>query len=103
MKEELKKLSDAQIAFICRECRLNREQLFSLDEDGVYERVYDVMCDIEIAEIPAKDEEKESRHCRMASRIVTILGNALAKSEGLFDEAEECPDGETERDRGTES
>ena len=54
----------------------------------MYDHVYDVMCDIELAEIPDDDSE-ESERCAMASDIVTELGNALAKEQGIYDEEDE--------------
>ena len=86
MKEALNSLSDKLIEFICTECKISKEQLFALDADSLYNDVYDVMCDIEIAEIPSSDDEDESERCVMASEIVTELGNALAKEEGIYGE-----------------
>lgn len=88
MKEALDKLTAEQIDFICAECQISKEELFTLDEDALYDRVYDVMCDIELTEIPADDSE-ESERCEMASDIVTELGNALAKEQGTYDEEDE--------------
>lgn len=86
MVEAAKELSDAQIHFICRECNITKDQLMQMDEDTLYDVVYDAMCDIEIAEVPSFDDEPESDRCIMASDIVTLLGNALAMSEGYYDE-----------------
>lgn len=88
MKEALDKLTAEQTDFICAECQISKEELFTLDEDALYDRVYDVMCDIELTEIPADDSE-ESERCEMASDIVTELGNALAKEQGIYDEEDE--------------
>ena len=88
MKEALDKLTAEQIDFICTECQIPKEELFALDEDALYDHVYDVMCDIELAEIP-DDDSKESERCAMASDIVTELGNALAKEQGIYDEGDE--------------
>lgn len=88
MKEALDKLTVEQIDFICTECQISKEELFALDEDALYDHVYDVMCDIELAEIPDDDSE-ESERCKMASDIVTELGNALAKEQGIYDEEDE--------------
>lgn len=46
------------------------------------------MCEIEIEEIPRTDEEEESERCRLASEIVTILGNSFAEANGLIEEEE---------------
>lgn len=88
MKDALDKLTAEQIDFICAECQISKEELFTLDEDALYDRVYDVMCDIELTEIPA-DGSEESERCEMASDIVTELGNALAKEQGIYDEEDE--------------
>ena len=86
MKEALDELDAAQIDFICKECEISKEKLHSLDEDELYDLVYDDMCDIELEEISAADDVKESERCEIASSIVTALGNALAKEQGMFDE-----------------
>lgn len=88
MKEALKKLSEEQLKFICNECNLSKSKLFILDEDALYDQVYDVMCDIELEEIPA-DNTQESKRCIIASSIVTELGNALAEEQGYFNVAYE--------------
>lgn len=46
----------------------------------LYDKVYDPMCDIEIAEIPSDDSE-ETEHCRKVSEIVTVMGNKFAVEE----------------------
>ena len=76
MKEALKNLTEEQIKFICKECSITKEELFDMDDDTLYDKVYDVMCDIECAETPSSSEPL-SEHCAMASELVTILGNTL--------------------------
>ena len=76
----MKNLSDEQIDFICNELRFSKEDLYSMDEDMLYDKVYDPMCDIEIAEIPSDDSE-ETEHCRNVSEIVTVMGNKFAVEE----------------------
>lgn len=85
MVEARKILSEEQIKFICVECNISQDELMQLDEDGLYDIVYEKMCDIEIAEVPI-DDTPESDRCIIASDIVTILGNALAMSEGYYEE-----------------
>ena len=85
MVEAAKVLNEEQIKFICEECKITQKELMKLDEDGLYDVVYEKMCDIEMAEVPA-DDTPISDHCIMASDIVTILGNALAMSEGFYAE-----------------
>lgn len=87
MKEALYDLLPEQIQFICDECNMTKEELFSLDKNALYDRVYDVMCDIEISEIRLpENEEGETKRCILASDVVTVLGNAMAGAEGYFDE-----------------
>lgn len=76
MKEVLQSLTEEQIEFICKECNIAKDKLFDMDDDALYDKVYDVMCDIEIAETPSSDEPLTER-CQMASDLVTILGNTL--------------------------
>ena len=85
MGEGRKELSAEQIRFICQECNITEKELFAFDDDELYDRVYEVMCDIEIAEIPDNDEP-EGERCILASDIVIILGNALARAEGYWQE-----------------
>ncbi len=47
-----------------------------------------IIRDIEIAELGG-DDEPESERCEMASGIVTVLGNALAKEEGFYNQQDE--------------
>lgn len=84
MTEVLNELSKEQIEFICKECGVTEEQLFAMDEDTLYDSVYDVMCDIECAETPDGNEPL-SEHCAMASELVTILGNTIPADESEFD------------------
>lgn len=94
MVDAIKELGEEQIEFICEECNISHGELMQLDEDGLYDIVYEKMCDIEIAEVPL-DDTAEGDHCIMASAIVTLLGNALAMSEGFYAEQLDSDD-ETE-------
>lgn len=85
MKEVLNDLSRDQIEFICAECKITEDELFAMDDDALYDNVYDVMCDIECAETPSSNEPL-SDHCQMAADLVTILGNTLAVEEPDEDE-----------------
>lgn len=80
MKEVLKDLTKKQVDFICKECSITEDELFEMDDDALYDKVYDIMCDIECAETPSSDEPL-SEHCEMASDLVTILGNTLDDGE----------------------
>lgn len=80
MREVLKDLTGEQIEFICKECNITEDELRAMDEDMLYEQVYDVMCDIECAETPASNEPL-SKHCEMASELVTILGNTIESDD----------------------
>ena len=86
MREVLKELETEQIEFICKECKITEDELFAMDEDALYDDVYDVMCDIECAETPSNDEPLTD-HCQMAADLVTILGNTLrTEDDEDFDE-----------------
>ena len=76
MREVLKDLTGEQIKFICKECGITEEELYAMDDDTLYDQVYDVMCDIECAETPSSNEPL-SEHCQMAADLVSILGNTL--------------------------
>lgn len=78
MRKSLHKLKRAQVQFICNECAISKEELFAMDEDSLYDVVYEKMCDIEIDEVCRNEDEKDSIRCEVASDIVTIMGNALA-------------------------
>ena len=93
--EAAKELTDEEIAFICRECDITPSELQKMGENELYDNVYETMCSIEIAETPLSDDVPESPRCTMASDIVTLLGNAIAMSNGYFDE----PDEENGEDR----
>jgi len=82
---DLSEATIEQIEFICKECDISQDELMQLDEDSLYDVVYEKMCDIEIAEVPA-DGAPISDHCIMASDIVTLLSNALAFSAGFYHE-----------------
>ena len=83
--ESIHDLTDAQMKFICEETSMAMDEIYGLSEDDLYYKVYDIMCDIEMAEIPA-DDEPLSERCEIASDIVTVMGNALAQDEGYWDE-----------------
>lgn len=81
MKDALNELKQKQIAFICKECSISKEELYSMSEDDLYDRVYETMCDIEIEELCADNGDDETERCEIASDIVTVLGNALRSDE----------------------
>ena len=84
MKESLNELNRKQIEFICAECSITEDELNNMEEDQVYDVVYEKMCDIEIDEVCSKEGDEDTERCEIASDIVTVLGNALAKAEGYF-------------------
>ena len=86
MRKAISKLSDSKVQFICEECLLDRERLYNMSEDEVYDIVYETMCDIEVDEVCANGGDEDTERCEIASDIVTILGNAMAEAEGYFDE-----------------
>lgn len=88
MKTALSILSKEQIEFICKECSVTQAELFDMDDDMLYDKVYDVMCDIECAETPSSNEPL-SEHCQMASDLVTIMGNFLCAEDEMDDDEED--------------
>jgi len=86
MKQALHNLTENQLKFICDECVVDMTELMEMSEEQVYDIVYETMCNIEVAEVCANIDGDDSERCAMASDIVTILGNAMARAEGLMDE-----------------
>lgn len=74
-------LSNAQIEFICNEFGISAEKLFSMNEKESND-LYDELGLIEADEIVIADEGSLSPRGKMATGIVNVLGNALAKDEG---------------------
>ena len=87
-KTGVESLEDEQIAFIEEELGVTGEDIAGYTDDELNEKVYEPMCDIEIEEAPLDDAE-ESERCKMASEIVTVLGNALAEANGWMDKEEQ--------------
>ena len=85
MVEVIQKLDSAAIGFICEECAITPEELYAMDENTVYDVVYDTMCDIECAETPFLNEPL-TWHCAMAADLVTILGNTIDVGEEEVDD-----------------
>ncbi len=77
MKKALKTFDKEYIAFICFECDVTENELFSMDEDELYDRVYEKMFEIECEELIEHEDEEDTERCTLASDIVTILGNTL--------------------------
>lgn len=77
MTEVLNQLSKNQVAFICYECSISEEDLMKMDEDTLYDKVYEKMCDIEMDEVFKNDGDEDTKRCSIASDIVTLLGNTL--------------------------
>lgn len=76
MNDAIRKLTDEQLKFIEQELGFDKAALLDMSDDELYNKVYDVMCDIECAETPT-DDTPITEHCKMAADIVTILGEAL--------------------------
>lgn len=76
-------LTHTQVDFVCNERSLTKEQLFSMTEEEL-DDVYEAMCEIEITETP--DSGDLSDRCKLASDVVTVMGNALAEAMGWLDE-----------------
>ncbi len=79
MKDAIKKLSAEQLKFISEECSIKQDELSFMSDDELYDKVYMELCEIEVDAIPDDEDEEESDRCKMASDIVTLLGNALAR------------------------
>ena len=77
MKEVLHEFKKDQIDFICKRRNVTMEELYEMDEDALYDVVYEKMCDVEVEEVCNSSGESESDRCEMASDIVTLLGNTL--------------------------
>lgn len=90
MKAALNKLSREQIEFICSECSITEDELFSMDDEMLYDEIYEKMCNIEIDEVCAHDGDDETERCSIASDIVTILGNAIAEEDGYFEQEKDA-------------
>ena len=84
LKKSLRKLSKKQIEFICKECNVDKDTLFAMNEDKL-DNVYDILCGIEISEFDAEHDTVTEKG-ETAADIVTIMGNKIAKAEVLFDE-----------------
>ncbi len=69
--------------FICKEAGITVDELQQASEETLGE-LYDMLCDIECEETVI-DEELSERG-KLAEGLVTLMGNAIADSEGLLDE-----------------
>jgi translation initiation factor 2 beta subunit (eIF-2beta)/eIF-5 len=52
-----------------------------MSDEDLYDKVFEKMCDIEIDTIPDDEYEEESDRCKMASDIVTLLGNSIPRED----------------------
>lgn len=86
MKEAFTQLNDKQIAFLCNEFSITKEDIEKKSEDELNE-LYERICDIECEETPPDDSDMSERG-EMASAIVTIVGNYFAKEYGYSNEEE---------------
>ncbi len=82
MTEAVSELNKEQVDFIARELGISEDALKQLDEDALYEKVYDPCCVIEEVETVATldDGSKLSDKGRIAAGIVTLLGDTIAAS-----------------------
>ena len=79
-------MTDSQIDFICKESGLAPDELRDAPEEKLDE-IYDLLCDIEIEETDESGEGLSERG-EIAEGLVTLMGNAIAESEGYLDEDE---------------
>ena len=87
-REGVLALEEDHFAFIEDELHIGRDEMKDFDDEEFNDRIYEPMCEIEIEEVPDDDDEPESERCIMASDIVTVLGNSLAKANGWLEENE---------------
>ena len=86
MKEQLKKLSKESLKFLDDSFGIHGDALDSFTEEQ-YDELYDRLCDIEVEETINADDEPLSDRGRMASDLVTILGEVYAQEwESIDDE-----------------
>ena len=79
MIEVVKKLTKEQLDFIAKEFGIGFEALLALNEDELYDKVYDPCCVIEEIETvqTLDDNSNISDRGQTASELVTLLGNTI--------------------------
>lgn len=77
--DAIKTLDEDQFVFLSKEINTSKENLFEMSEDELQD-VFDKVCDIEIEEACDADDEITERG-KMAADIVTVISNAIQKSE----------------------
>lgn len=78
-------LSEEQLDFISSELGCDMDALSKMDDDAV-DDLYDRICDIEVEETVAADDNELSDRGKMAVGIVTVIGNELYSQEDDLDE-----------------
>ena len=86
LRSTLDDMTEAQKQFICYEMGFSADELDNASEERLGE-VYDVLCDIEIEE--TIDDDELSERGKLAESLVTLMGNAIAESEGYLNEYDE--------------
>lgn len=86
LQETISKMTETQIEFICSESNITAEELRTASEEKLDE-IYDLLCDIECEETP--DEGELSHRGKLAVDLVSLMGNAIAESEGYLDKQDE--------------
>ena len=76
-------MNDVQKEFICKEAGLTVDELLNATEDKLGE-ICDMLCNIENEETIV-DEELSERG-KLTEGLVTLMGNAIAESNGWLDE-----------------
>lgn len=79
----LKILSQTQLDFIKFELGIDEGEIGELDDDAISD-MYDKLCDIEVDETAAANEERNGQYSereRMVEGIVTLIGNTLYRPE----------------------
>ena len=85
IKNTVKNMTAEQLDFIMSEFGVTKDEIYSWSEDK-WDEVYDALCDIELDELTPDGEE--SPRCKMATDLVTMIGNEIATDQGIYDEDE---------------
>lgn len=85
LQKAVRELTATQQKYIAKNFFGSGELPEDISEDRL-EEIYDALCDIEVDETIKAGDCKLSREGKLASDIVTVIGNAIADANGYFDE-----------------
>lgn len=77
-------LSAEQRNFLCEQCGVSADEMLKMDYQTLYDKVFMVICDKEMAAIPSEDSEPEENCCRFATLafgLVIVLENMDRQKE----------------------